>query len=35
VKARLNENEVTMPVETSMYPYYKWTDVRDYYLEKL
>jgi hypothetical protein len=35
VKAMLNENEVTMPVETSMYPYYKWTDVREYYLEKL
>jgi hypothetical protein len=35
VKALLNENEVTMPVETSMFPYYKWTDVRDYYLEKL
>jgi hypothetical protein len=35
VKALLNENEVTMPVETSQYPYYKWSEVRDYYLEKL
>ena len=35
VKALLNENEVTMPVETNMYPYYKWDDVKAYYLEKL
>ena len=35
VKALLNENEVTMPVETDMFPYYKWSDVRKYYLEKL
>lgn len=35
VKALLNENEVTMPVKTSIYPYYKWNDVREYYLEKL
>lgn len=35
VKALLNENEVTMPVETTTFPYYKWSDVREYYLEKL
>lgn len=35
VKALLNENEVTMPVETDMFPYYKWSEVREYYLEKL
>ena len=35
VKALLNENEVTMPVETNMYPYYKWEDVKAYYLAKL
>jgi hypothetical protein len=35
VKALLNENEVTMPVETDMFPYYKWSDVREFYLEKL
>ena len=35
VKALLNENEVTLPVETTMFPYYKWSDVREYYLEKL
>ena len=35
VKALLNENEVTLPVETDKFPYYKWSDVRVYYLEKL
>jgi hypothetical protein len=35
VKALLNENEVTLPVETSMFPYYKWSDVREFYLDKL
>jgi hypothetical protein len=35
VKALLNENEVTMPVETDMFPYYKWADVKKYYEEKL
>jgi len=35
VKALLNENEVTMPVETDMFPYYKWSEVREYYLNKL
>lgn len=35
VKALLNENEVTMPVVTDMFPYYKWSDVKAYYQEKL
>lgn len=35
VKALLNENEVTIPVETDMFPYYKWDDVRTFYIEKL
>lgn len=35
VKALLNEREVTLPVKTDMYPYYKWNDLRQYYLEKL
>ena len=35
VKALLNENEVTMPVETNMFPYYKWNDVKAYYEAKL
>lgn len=35
VKALLNENEVTMPVETTTFPYYKWSDVKAYYEAKL
>ena len=35
VKALLNENEVTMPVETATFPYYKWNDLREFYLAKL
>ncbi|MBQ2208523.1 MAG: glycoside hydrolase family 28 protein [Prevotella sp.] len=35
VKAMLNEREVTLPVETTTYPYYKWSDLRAYYLQKL
>ena len=35
VKALLNENEVTMPVETDMFPYYKWNDVKEFYEAKL
>ena len=35
VKALLNEKEQTMPVETDNYPYYKWSDLRAYYLKKL
>jgi len=35
VKALLNEREVSMPVPTTQYPYYKWADLRRYYLDKL
>ena len=35
VKALLNEKEVTLPVPTDQYPYYKWTELRKYYLEKI
>ncbi len=35
VKALLNEREVTMPVSTTQYPYYRWEDLRQYYTEKL
>lgn len=35
VKALLNEREVTLPTYTDQYPYYKWSDLRRYYLEKL
>ncbi len=33
VKFLLNENEVGIPVETDMYPYYHWKDVRKYYAD--
>lgn len=35
VKALLNEREQTLPVQTDNYPYYKWSDLRAYYLKKL
>ena len=35
VKALLNEREVTMPVSTDNFPYYKWADLRQYYMDKL
>lgn len=35
VKALLNEREVSLPVATDRYPYYRWTDLRQYYLDKL
>lgn len=35
VKALLNEKETTMPVKTDNYPYYRWSDLREYYLKKL
>ncbi len=31
VKFMLNEREVAIPVATDMAPFYRWTDVRDYY----
>lgn len=35
VKVLLNEKEARFPVKTDTYPYYKWNDVRQYYLDKL
>ena len=35
VKALLNEKEATLPVPTDQYPYYKWEDLRAYYVKKL
>ena len=35
VKALLNERETTLPIKTKQYPYYKWKDLRAYYLERL
>jgi len=35
VKALLNERETTMPVATDQWPYYRWADLRQYYLRKI
>ena len=35
VKVLLNENEASLPVKTDCAPYYKWTEVRNFYLSKL
>ncbi len=35
VKVLLNEQERRLPLSTSTYPYYKWSDVRRYYTGKL
>lgn len=35
VKALLNEREATLPVKTRQFPYYKWKDLRQYYLKRL
>ena len=35
VKVLLNEDEATLPLPTSQPPYYRWADVRAYYLRKL
>ncbi len=35
VKAMLNEREASLPVATDNWPYYRWQDVRKYYVEKL
>lgn len=34
-KVLLNENEAALPLPTDNPPYYKWSDFRDYYLQKL
>ena len=34
-KVLLNENEASLPLPTDMAPYYKWSDFRKYYLQKL
>jgi len=31
----LNEHVATLPVETDVAPFYHWTDVRDYFIDKL
>ena len=35
VKALLNEREVSLPVKTDQYPYYRWADLRLYYQNKI
>ena len=35
VKVLLNEEEATLPVDRANGPYYKWKDVRDYYMKKI
>lgn len=35
VKVLLNENEARLPIKSKLAPYYKWTEVRDFYLQKL
>lgn len=35
VKVLLNEKEARLPVPTDQYPYYRWTALRQYYLNKL
>ena len=35
VKALLNERETYMPIATDNWPYYKWKDLRQYYLNKI
>ena len=35
VKALLNENETTLPLKAVCGPYYKWSDFRNYFIQKL
>ena len=35
MKALMNEREVSLPVDTDTYPYYRWRDVRKYWTQKL
>ncbi|HVU57425.1 MAG TPA: histidine-type phosphatase [Puia sp.] len=35
VKVLLNEREAVLPVRTSQWPYYRWEDLRAYYVQKL
>ncbi len=34
-KILLNEEEATLPIASSIAPYYRWSDFREYYLQKL
>lgn len=35
VQVLLNENEVSLPVKSDLKPYYHWSDVRQFFLDKL
>ena len=35
VKVLLNENEATLPIKSNTAPYYKWSEVKDYYIKKI
>lgn len=35
VKVLLNENEARLPIKSNTEPYYKWSEVRNYYLSKI
>lgn len=35
VKVLLNENEATLPIKSDTAPYYKWSEVKDYYIKKI
>ena len=35
VKFMLNERETSIPLETDSYPFYKWSDVRAYFMNIL
>lgn len=35
VKVLLNESEATLPLKSDFAPYYRWSEVRDYWLKKL
>lgn len=35
VKVLLNENEARLPIKSNIEPYYKWSEVRNYYLLKI
>ncbi|MBQ6576484.1 MAG: histidine-type phosphatase, partial [Bacteroidales bacterium] len=35
VKCLLNGYEVTLPVKTDTFPYYKWSDLRAFYRQRI
>ncbi|MWN90282.1 histidine-type phosphatase [Gilliamella sp. Pra-s65] len=35
VKVLLNEREVHLPIKSAQYPYYRWSDIKQFYTDKL